>query len=132
MKRIKIFIITAILVFIPVMCYATSPAIETYVDVPDKITVSIDRETDDLELVSIEETRTVISADDATGLKAIMLDLIGDYETVITDYTYQSGSSGYYSHSISIERDYAWIWSCVVFIVVVYCTFRGIGGLIKK
>lgn len=86
---------------------------------------------DDLILRSVNVSNEKVTASDANGFKAVMLSLIGDYETVITDYTYQSGTSGYYSHSISIERDWSWIWSCVCFIVVIYCFFRMIGGLVK-
>lgn len=45
------------------------------------------------ELVSAETKSQKVTAADATGLKAVMLSLIGDYETTITDYTYQSVTS---------------------------------------
>lgn len=81
------------------------------------------------ELVSVEKSLMRVSASDATGFKAVMLSLLGDYETVVTDYTYQSGSSGYYSHSINIERDWSWICSACIFGLVIFCVFRFIGGL---
>lgn len=84
------------------------------------------------ELVSAETKSQKITAADSTGLKAVMLSLIGDYETTITDYTYQSGASGYYSHSINIERDWSWICSCGVFAIVLYCTFKAIGGFLWR
>lgn len=84
------------------------------------------------ELVSAETKSQRITAADATGLKAVMLSLIGDYETTVTDYTYQSGSSGYYTHSINIERDWSWICSCGVFAIVLYCTFKAIGGFLWR
>lgn len=84
------------------------------------------------ELVDVEKTLMRISANDATGFKAVMLSILGDYETVITDYTYQSGSSGYYSHSINIERDWSWICSACIFGLVIFCVFRFIGGLFSR
>lgn len=84
------------------------------------------------ELVSAETKSQRITAANATGLKAVILSLIGDYETTITDYTYQSGSSGYYSHSINIERDWSWICSCGIFAIVLYCTFKAIGGFLWR
>lgn len=84
------------------------------------------------DLVDVEKTMLRVSASDTSGFKSVMLSLIGDYETVITDYTYQSGSSGYYSHSISIERDWSWICSACIFALVVFCTFRIIGGLLCR
>lgn len=84
------------------------------------------------ELVSVEKSMMRVSASDSTGFKAVVLGLIGDYETVITDYTYQSGSTGYYSHSINIERDWSWICSACIFALVIFCVFRVIGVLLKR
>lgn len=71
-----------------------------------------------------------VSASDTSGLKSIMLSLLGDYETVITDYTYNNGS--YTSHSISIERDWSWIMSAALFIVVVFCTFISVSTILSR
>lgn len=96
-------------------------------DEPQQVTII-----DDYELVSKETTLVKISPSDTSGLKAVMLTVLGDYETVITDYTYQSGSSQYYSHSISIERDWAWLASACMLGLMTFCTFRFIGGLLCK
>lgn len=84
-----------------------------------------------MELKSVNVSHERISAEDSNGFKAIILELIGDYETVITDYVYQS-YSGSTSHSISIEKDYAWIWSAIVLCISVYCVFRVIGGILCR
>lgn len=84
------------------------------------------------ELVSATSSVQRISASDATGFKAVMLSLIGDYETTITDYEYRTGSSSYTSHSINIERDWSWICSCGIFALLVWCTFRTIGGICAR
>lgn len=83
------------------------------------------------ELVKVEQTRETVRPQDANGLKAIMLTLIGDYETVTTDYTYQS-SNGYYSHSITTERDWSWIMTCALFVVVMWCVFRGVVAILCR
>lgn len=80
------------------------------------------------DLVEVKEVRKSVTPSDSNGLKAIILSLIGDYETVVTDYTYQS-SNGYYSHSIQIEQDWSWIISACIFALVIYCTIRGIVAL---
>lgn len=80
------------------------------------------------DLIEVKEVKTRVSSSDSNGLKAIILSLIGDYETVVTDYTYQS-SNGYYSHSIQIERDWSWIVSACIFALVIFCTIRGIVAL---
>lgn len=84
------------------------PALVTVVDSPT--------------LTSVDISKKRVSASDTSGFKAVMLTLLGDYETVVTDYTYQN-QSGYITHSIQVERDWAWIMSCAMFIMVIYCTF---------
>lgn len=84
------------------------------------------------ELISVTTQQQRITAADTTGLKAVMLTLLGDYETTVTDYEYRTGSSQYTSHSISIERDWSWICSCGVFGILLWCTFRSIGGILCR
>ena len=93
---------------------------------PDLVTVV------DPVLVDVSVSKQAVSASNTNGFKAVILQLLGDYETTVTDYTYQSGSSGYYSHSINIERDWSWICSCGIFAILLYCTFRTIGGICAR
>lgn len=129
-KLLFSLLIVACIGLLPSFVYAsdnsTSSAI--YLDGPLKVT--LEPSSDDLILKSVETSNAKISASDTNGLKALMLSLIGDYETTVTDYTYQSGTSGYYTHSINVERDWAWIMSCALFIVVIYCVFRAVGGIL--
>lgn len=96
-------------------------------DEPQQVTII-----DDYELVDKSTTKVKVSPSDTSGFKAVMLTVLGDYETVVTDYTYQSGSSQYYTHSISIERDWAWLASACMLGLLVYCTFRAIGGMLCR
>lgn len=82
-------------------------------------------------LVEATQTRQTVQPSDANGFKAVLLTVLGDYETVVTDYTYQNNSN-YYSHSIEIEQDYAWICSAAMLGLIVFCTFRIIGGMLCK
>lgn len=84
------------------------------------------------ELVSETKTIQRVSASDSNGFKAVLLGLLGDYETVITDYEYRTGNNTYTSHSIQIERDYAWICSACVLGVVLFCVFRIIGQMFSR
>lgn len=81
-----------------------------------------------LQSVSVSTER--ISASDANGFKAVLLGLIGDYETIITDYEYRNNQNTYTTHSIDITPDYSWIWSTVIFGLVVYCFFKMVGGFL--
>lgn len=69
-----------------------------------------------------------ISANETSGFHAVILGLLGDYNPIVKDYTYQS-SNGYTSHSIEISPDWSWIASAAIFLVIIFCLFRLIGGL---
>lgn len=127
----KIIIVCTVLIFVLIPCFAyadTDSAI-----LPNTIDVNIVGNDSDnsLTLKSVNVSNQTVTANDSNGLKALMLELIGDYETVVTDYTYQS-SNGYTTHSITIERDWSWIMTCGLFIVVLYCTFRAVGGILCR
>lgn len=86
----------------------------------------------DLELVNATQTKQTISPSDTNGFKSVLLTLLGDYETVVTDYEYRNNNNTYMSHSIAIEQDYAWICSAAMLGLITYCTFRIIGGILCK
>lgn len=80
--------------------------------------------------VSIEVLR--ISAQDTSGFHAVILGLLGDYNPIVKDYTYQTTSyngSLTTNHSIDIQPDWSWIMSAAIFIVIVFSLFRLVGGL---
>lgn len=82
-----------------------------------------------LQLRSVNISNETISASDANGFKAVILGLLGDYTTIITDYTYQN-QQGYTQHSIDVTPDWSWVSSAAIFIVVVYCSMKMIGGFL--
>lgn len=84
------------------------------------------------ELVDISQTVYRVSASDSTGLKSILLNLFGDYETVVTDYEYRNNNNTYMSHNIDIQPDYMWIASAVTFAVVLWCVFRGVVAILCR
>lgn len=68
----------------------------------------------------------IVSAD---GLKGILLELLGPYDTVVTQYRYQQGSNQYYSYVNDIQPDYPWIASAVLFIALLLSLFHLLGRL---
>lgn len=51
-------------------------------------------------------------------LKTLFLDVIGEYEPIIVDD--------------KVLPDIPWILSALLFILVLYCCFRALGGLLKR
>lgn len=64
-----------------------------------------------------------ITPSNATGLKKIMLTLLGNYESIVTDYRYQN-SNGTWQYLREIQPDYVWLVSAAVFAIVLWCTLR--------
>lgn len=71
-----------------------------------------------------------ISANQTSGFHAVILELLGDYNPIVKDYTYQS-TQGYTSHSIEIQPDWSWICSAAIFALIIFCLFRLIGGIFQ-
>lgn len=87
---------------------------------------------DEMQLVNMTQSIQKVSAEDFDGFKSVILSILGDYETVVTDYEYRNNNNTYMSHSIAIEQDYAWLCSAGIFALLLYCTFRAIGGCVSR
>lgn len=70
-----------------------------------------------------------ITPDSTTGLKSVILGLIGSYDTIVTDYTYNS-NNGYVQHTIEVQPDYVWMGSFLLLCLILYCLFRLGGAMI--
>lgn len=73
-----------------------------------------------------------ITPSDANGLKAILLSVIGDYESIIVEYRYQNSGSSTYQYLRQVVPDYPWLLSATLFIVLIISVFRIAGGFLWK
>lgn len=71
-----------------------------------------------------------VTPSDTSGLKAVLLDLLGDYDAVVVEYEYEN-NNGYTSYVREIQPDYVWLCSCGLLAIVVYCVFRLGGALLR-
>ena len=72
-----------------------------------------------------------VTPSSATGLKASLLTILGNYDPVVVVYQYQSSSSGYNSYATDIQPDYAWLASAVLLCLVIWCLFKLGGSLLR-
>lgn len=125
--------------FLCLLCLGSFTLVAMAADVDD-VVESSEVSTSDTSPISVDPVHIPVSEEvvtsvspvrpqDANGLKAIILGLIGNYDTVVTEHRY-TNSNGYTSISVSTEPDYAWIAACAIFVIVLYCLFRMIGGVI--
>lgn len=106
----------------------TVPSGETVVVSPD-VTVNVTNEAsadlDEGQLVGVSTfALNPITPNDATGLKAVLLDLIGDYDAIVVEYSYEN-TNGYTSYVREIQYDYPWLCACGLFVIVLFCILRG-------
>lgn len=64
-------------------------------------------------------------------LKSILVDLIGPYNPVVVEYRYQNYNQSSYSYVREIQPDYVWWFSAGLFALLIYCTFRLGGALLR-
>lgn len=87
-------------------------------------------DTSDMVLQSVDVySVTPVTPQNTSGLKAVILGLIGNYDTVVTDYTY-TNNNGYVSHTIEVQPDYVFLCSFAMLFLIIYCLFRLGGALI--
>lgn len=68
----------------------------------------------------------------AGTLKVILTKIIGPYNPVVVQYRYQTNTSGAYSYIREIQPDFIWCCSAGLFALLIYCTFRLGGALLRK
>lgn len=87
-------------------------------------------DTSDMVLQSVDVySVNPVTPQNTSGLKAVILGLIGNYDTVVTDYTY-TNNNGYVSHTIEVQPDYVFLCSFAMLFLIIYCLFRLGGALI--
>lgn len=83
-------------------------------------------EVDGITLMSVSP----ITPSDTTGLKAVLLDLLGSYDPVVVEYRYQNYNQSSYSYLREVQPDYVWMGSFLLLCLFVYCIFKLGGGLL--
>lgn len=141
-QKVKIYARRSVLLFIIISLFTISCFADSDGDVPLSLDISDEAvSTVGLPDVSVNNSLGLsespsasvlrISASDTSGLHAIVLSLIGDYNPIVVDHVYsQSGS--YTSHHVEVEPDWSWIASCAIFALVLYSFFRILGSLFSK
>lgn len=72
-----------------------------------------------------------VSSDDATGLKAVLLEFIGDYDAIVVEHSYEN-TNGYISYVREIQYDYPWLCAAGLLVVMIFCLFKLGGSLLCR
>lgn len=71
-----------------------------------------------------------VTPSDASGLKAVLLSFIGDYDPPIVQYEYTTNNN-YKSYVNEIQPDYVWICSFALIALFIFCLFKLGGALLR-
>ncbi len=71
-----------------------------------------------------------VTPSDTSGLKAVLLSFIGNYDPPIVQFEYTS-SNNYKQYVNEIQPDYVWICSFALIALFIYCLFKLGGALIR-
>lgn len=127
MKRFLVVFLSLVAVFSLSFSAFAAEGEETTPETPVEDTEVID---DTLVGTSVYSLSPV-TADDATGLKAVLLSFIGEYDAVIVEYEYQN-TNGYSSYLREVQPDYVWLCSCALLVVMIFCLFKLGGALLCR
>ena len=92
--------------------------------------VGIDPVHDNITDISILTSLAPVTPSDTSGLKAVLLGLLGTYDPVIVEYQYQS-SQGYNNYLREVQPDYVWLCSFALLALMIFCIFRLGGALLR-
>lgn len=87
-----------------------------------------DREADEIVVYALDP----VTSANTSGLKSILLDILGPYENIVTEYRYQNYNQSTYSYLREITPDYPWFGSLAVFLVLLFSVFRIGGSMLWK
>lgn len=87
---------------------------------------------DDLFITDVSvKSLNPITPSSTSGLKAALLDILGNYDAVVVEYHYLN-NNGTYSYLREVQPDYVWLCSAAILLVVIFCIFRIGGAALSK
>lgn len=71
-----------------------------------------------------------VTPSNTSGFKAVLVGLLGNYDTIVTVHQYQSESTSYRSYVTDVQPDFVWLTGAALLLLLIYCLFRLGGALI--
>lgn len=71
-----------------------------------------------------------VTPSNTSGFKAVLVGLLGNYDTIVTVHQYQSDTSSYRSYVTDVQPDFVWLTGAALLLLLIYCLFRLGGALI--
>lgn len=80
--------------------------------------------------INILSSVAPVRPSDTSGLKAVLLSFLGNYDPIIVEYQYSSGN-GYTNYLREVQPDYVWLCSCGLLSLMILCLFKLGGALLR-
>lgn len=80
--------------------------------------------------VAIMSGLAPVTPSDTSGVKAVLLSFLGNYDPPVVQFEYTS-SNNYKQYVNEIQPDYVWICSFALIALFIYCLFKLGGGLLR-
>lgn len=80
--------------------------------------------------VAVATGLSPVTPNDATGLKAVLLSFIGNYDPPIIQFEYTTNNN-YKQYVNEIQPDYVWICSFALIALFIFCLFK-LGGVLLR
>lgn len=80
--------------------------------------------------VAIATGLAPVTPSDTSGVKAVLLSFIGNYDPPVVQYEYTT-SNNYKQYVNEIQPDFVWICSFALIALFIYCLFKLGGGLLR-
>lgn len=71
-----------------------------------------------------------VTSSDATGFKAVLLGLLGNYDPPVVQFEYTTNNN-YKQYVNEIQPDFVWLCSCGLLALMIFCLFKLGGALIR-
>lgn len=102
----------------------------TYVALPEDYVIK-SSSLEEMYAIDPQSALAPVTPSNTSGLKAVLLSILGNYDPIVAEYQYV-GSGSYNNYIREIQPDYVWLTSAAIFAILLYSTWRLLGGLICK
>lgn len=110
---------------------APAPDIDvTYVALPEDYVIK-SSSLEGMYAIDPQSALAPVTPSNTSGLKSVLLSILGNYDPIVAEYQYV-GSGSYNNYIREIQPDYVWLTSAAIFAILLYCTWRILGGLVCR
>lgn len=115
----------------PVVASVVAPPPDvTYVELPEDYVIK-SAALEDMYAIDPQSALAPVTPSNTSGLKSVLLSILGNYDPIVAEYQYV-GSGSYNNYIREIQPDYVWLSSAAIFAILLYCTWRILGGLVCR